>query len=81
MNISNRLQVKYGLNHAPSDIEINSWNVRYLLHKLKGADSESAGHQAARDTFADYGTIKYASAADTIEALLAEIEEKEKGKR
>jgi hypothetical protein len=81
MNIPQKLQVKYGLDHLPSEFEVNSWHISYLLSKIQGADNELAGHQAASRTFDDYQKVKYASVADTIDALLSEIKDKDDGKK
>lgn len=73
-----RFKIKYGLPTEPTDADIALWQIRYLRHKNDGMSSEKAGHEAASETFEGYQTCKYASQADTIEALLAEVGNKDK---
>ena len=75
---AHKLLIKYGLERDPSDFEVTIWSLRVTIRKLKGSDADTAGREAAIETFKDFGTIKYASQADTIESLLEEIRRKEK---
>lgn len=69
-DIAYSLFIKYGLKTHPSEIQIQEWvNLAEALIS-KGHSKEQAGHAAAKRIFSDYRTMHYASAADTIEALL-----------
>jgi len=76
--MNTRFAIKYGLPREPSDHQVTFWRVRYLGYKVQGLAPEEAGHKAASETFDGYGTVKYASQADTIEALLDDIGKKDK---
>lgn len=78
---AHKLLIKYGLENEPSDLAVTLWSVRVTIRTRRGEDADTAGRAAAIETFKDFGTIKYASQADTIESLLEEIRRKEKGGR
>lgn len=78
MNINTDLRIKYGLINDPSDLDVTRWHMQYLRFRVEGLEPEHAGHRAAKEVFPDYGRMKYASNADTIESLLEEI--KRRGK-
>ncbi|PXA02850.1 hypothetical protein DDZ13_15020 [Coraliomargarita sinensis] len=71
--IAQKLKIKYGLRNTPSDSQVENWKSKVELKKKVGLTVETAGRSAAEDIFTDYSTVKYASQADTIEALLEEI--------
>jgi hypothetical protein len=76
MSIAHSLYIKYGLGHTPTDAEIARWLKEVERLIAGGVDREAAGRQAAGTVFHDAGTHKYASQAETIEALLKEAKKK-----
>lgn len=75
-DISGKLRIKYGLRDNPSQLQITEWARRTREFQLAGVKSEDAGNRAAALVFRDYKTHFYASEADVIEMLLAEVEKK-----
>lgn len=69
-NIGHQLMIKYGLGSAPSQALADLWLSRVQALKASGHNDEEAGRLAAKQTFSDYETHKYASVADDIESLL-----------
>jgi hypothetical protein len=75
-SISDRLKIKYGLGHTPTDSQVTTWVTRTQANINRGLEKEEAGALAARDTFSDYRTHHYRSEADTIVMLLRLAERK-----
>lgn len=71
MSINHSLFIKYGLNHNPTEQEIEQWASLVEVLIRSGIGKEAAGERAAEQVFPDFNTMVYASEADTIEALLA----------
>ena len=76
MSIGHSLLIKYGLRNSPSDSQVADWARLVRKYEQKGYSREDAGRAAAKDLFSDFGTMKYASEADTIESLLRAAEQK-----
>ena len=71
--IGHKLMIKYGLGHTPDEFECRAW-VRETKNLVQaGISPEAAGRRAAQNLFSDYETHKYASEADTVEALLRDL--------
>lgn len=72
-NIGYSLYIKYGLGRQPTDEQAKEWARKTNALILEGFEKEKAGSKAAQGIFTDYNTHFYASAADTIDALLSQI--------
>lgn len=70
-NIAHRLRIKFELRSVPQENQIREWVQITESLIRQGHSLEDAGHRAARQTFADCGTMFFKSEADTIATLLA----------
>ena len=70
--LENQLQIKYRLRGEPLENQSNSWAAKTRAYINQGFGLEVAGKMAAHEVFSDFGCIKYAAEADTVEALLEE---------
>lgn len=75
-DITHALMIKYGLRPAPTQAEAERWAREVEGLKKQGVPADEAGKRAAKAIFPSYETMKYASHADTIEALLAKVRDK-----
>jgi hypothetical protein len=73
---SNRMRIKYGLGHEPSDAEVARWAALVRQFITLGEGREAAGEHAAKQIFTDFRTHHFASQADTIDTLLRLADEK-----
>jgi len=69
-DVKDKLRLKYGLGHEPSDSEVREWSAKADSLIREGVSPEEAGRRAARSVFPDYDRISLKAEADTIEALL-----------
>jgi len=69
-DIGHRLLIKFGLVSQPTTAQQEEWARISAALIRNGVSVESAGDQAARQVFRDYGRMGYKSEADTIEMLL-----------
>lgn len=76
MEVSRKLQVKYGLTSEPTTTQVTAWVALTRANMSDGTESELAGEIAARYLFADYRSRVFATEADTLEMLLNEAEKK-----
>ena len=75
-DVSLNLKIKYGLENEPSDDLIRRWARRSDELIRLGMTNEDAGRKAAAEIFPNYERYKYASMADSIEALLMQARNK-----
>lgn len=81
MDIKEEFKVKFGLNHSPTNEELNKWLIETENNLTKGLSIQLAGERAAENLFKDYQyNIVWLneSLSDTIAALLAELRKKVK---
>lgn len=76
MGIGHDLRLKYGLTADPDDVLVARWAARVEALASEMDDAETAGRRAALEVFGELDRVLYFSAADTIEALLAQARSK-----
>lgn len=69
-DIRQQLLIKFGLSEAPTPDLVAEWIGVVQVLIAQGISVEEAGRNAARRLFTGFGTIRYSSTADTVEALL-----------
>jgi len=75
-DIGHALMVKYGLPRQPSKTDADRWASEVEELTRQGVQADEAGRRIAKALFPGFETMKYASHADTIAALLAKVRDR-----